>query len=400
MKILFITSGKSPVPPVKGGAVENLIELLIKDNEEKKNYEIHVISIYDDEAKIEARKYKSCKFIFIDMNKKVIKFKKVIRYILNRIPRIYIGNEYITQIKKVLKKDNKYDVVIVENAPEFGIVLRKLVDKKLILHLHNDFLNSDTKLANEILAVYDNVFTLSNFVNERVRRIQNSNKIQTLYNGVDTAILNKQLSFNDKLKIRQRYGINQNDVVVLYSGRLVPEKGVKELIQAFVKIKEKDNLKLIIAGSAKYGRNVEDSYYKELKKLSENDKEKIIFTGYIKYDDIPDLYSISDIGVVPSIWEEPFALTVIEQMASGNPVIISNSGGMKELVNEGCAIVVERNKNYVENIKNALEYLISNEELRDKMSKNAIEQAKKFDKKFYCDRFDYLINALGEEKHK
>src|SRR5690606_23145024 len=135
----------------------------------------------------------------------------------------------------------------VENAPEFGLILRKYIKKKLILHLHNDSLNVTTRRNGDILSSYDAVFTLSEYVNNRVQEIDFNNKnIKTLYNGID---LNKfNCTFNSEQNLKLNLGINQDDVVLMYVGRLVEEKGVKELISAFNNISfgREVNAKLIV----------------------------------------------------------------------------------------------------------------------------------------------------------
>ena len=145
----------------------------------------------------------------------------------------------------------------------------------------------------------------------------------------------------NKIKnIRDKYGIQDNDYVYLYSGRLVPEKGVKELITAFNMLNDK-NIKLLIIGSFGYGKNSKSDYLHDLSELSKNNK-KVVFTGYIDYREISNYYHIANVGIIPSTWEEPFALTVIENLASGHPVIITDSGAMPEIVNDKCALIIKK----------------------------------------------------------
>ena len=161
MRILIITSGILPVPAVKGGAVENLIQILLDENEVKYKNEITILSIDNEEAKKDIDKYKYTKFIFIKINN----LFKIFRGIVNKILPIYIGNEYITKIKRNINFDI-YDYVILENAPQYSTILRKKIKGKLFVHLHNDRLNKDTKNAKNIFNWLDGVFTLSNYIRE------------------------------------------------------------------------------------------------------------------------------------------------------------------------------------------------------------------------------------------
>lgn len=397
MKLLIISSGVLPLPPVNGGAVENLIDMLLQDNEINKKYDITVYSIFNSEAIEKSRKYKNCKFKFIESSSKTYKFKKYIRGLINKLPNIYVGNAYINEI---IEKENfeQYDYIIIENSPEYAIPISKITKKKLILHLHNDRLNKKTKNAKKIIKIYYKIFTLSNFIKERVCEINLSekNKIYTLYNGVDINKFGKEKYINLIDKERKKYGLLNKDKILLYTGRIVPEKGVLELIRAFNQLNNVDGIKLLVAGSVNYKKDQKSVYLKKVKRESMNNKN-IIFTGYIDYEKMPIIYAMANVGIVPSVWEEPFALTVVEHMATGNPVIITNSGGMTELVNNNSAIIIEKNNNIISNIKEAIENLIYDTAKIKSMGNMAREQSKKFDKKVYIKNFEKLIKENNED---
>lgn len=391
MNILIITSGVLPVPPVNGGAVENLIDFLLKDNEKNHYFNYTVCSIYNKKAIEETKKYKNSKFIFLKNTNIKYKFEMVIRHLINKLPNIYIGNAFINNVKKKIDF-NKYDWIIIENSPEYVLPIYENAKGKLILHLHNDRLNVNSKLNYKIFSSYDKIFTLSNYIKNRVKEIspKNSEKVYTLYNGIELDKFGKDKYLNEISFLKRKYNIEEKDKVVLYTGRLVPEKGVMELIKAFNNIKN-DNYKLVIVGSMGYGKTIMSKYIKKLVKISSCNKN-IIFTGYIDYNMMPAVYAMADIGIVPSIWEEPFALTVIEHLASENPIIVSNSGGIIELVNENCSIIVDKDKNYINNLAKSMKILLSDNEKRNKLKNNTIRQAYKFNIKKYCNRFYILLN--------
>ena len=111
---------------------------------------------------------------------------------------------------------------------------------------------------------------------------------------------------------------------------------------------------------------------------------KINFTGYIDYDNIHEYYNHADIGVFPSIITEAFGLTTLEALASGLPVIVSDSGGMHEVINDKCGFIVKRGDNMKTELKETLLKLIIDNNLRSSMSMEAKIQAKNFtDIKFY-----------------
>lgn len=398
MKLLFINYHVLPLPPVKGGAVENLIDLFIKDNEKKNLHDITVISVYDEKAEVEARKYNYCSFMYVRLKAPYDKLRQAVRHVINSIPRIYIGNLYIRKVRKLLVKSSKtadYDAIIVENTPEFGLILRKIYKGRLILHLHNDYLNEHTKLAKKVLDSFDSVFSISDFIGERVKTIYKNNKTHTLYNGLDIERFDKTLF--DAAAVREQYGIEENDVVIMYSGRLVPEKGVRELIQAFLQNTESEKYKLVIMGSAKYGSTVQDDYYMSLKRLIRDHENRVVFTGYVSYEDVPKVYSIADIGIVPSLCDEGFCLVIVEFMLQGIPVIASDKGAIKELVDKNCGIMISCDSNFVNNISKSIVFLTNNPDTAKALGNVAEKKAKLFDKKIYCNRFNLLLNeSIGE----
>lgn len=383
-KIAFISPGYLPLPAVKGGAVETLIDILLNSCELNENMKVDIFSIESDKV-CNFNKNVNYKYI-----KKTGKFEKILRYLINKFFPVYIGNGFINKIVK--NNDlNIYDYVVIENKPEYGLYVRKYYRGILLFHSHNDFLNKNTKFAKKILNCYDNVFCLSTYICNRVKEIDYSsqNKIKLLYNGIDNEKFNITLS-NKELS-RNKYGLNLDDCVFLYTGRLVKEKGILELVKAFNKIND-EKKKLLIVGSIGYGKTTYDKFTNELKACCENN-QNIIFTGYVEYKDIQQIYALADYGIVPSIWEEPFALTVVEHLASGHPVIITNSGAMPELVSESNSITIDKS-NFEEEMINAINS-INEKNFSDSntIKKNSLN----FSKEKYVKRFIEYVNMQKEE---
>ncbi|MBR4893403.1 MAG: glycosyltransferase family 4 protein [Clostridia bacterium] len=386
MKILFINYQALPIPDVKGGAVEYLVNSYLKYNEENHLHDITLYSIFDNDAKIKSKEYKFTEFKFIKIKSIFDKLDRIARHIINRYTKIYVGNTYISKVIRNEKDFNKYDAIIIENAPEFGLKIRKKFKNKLILHLHNDYLNKNTKNAKKILNCYDFVYTISDTLGSLVKTIENTNKVKTLYNGVN---LNK-FSKDENLKkvMKEKYSIKDDDFVYMYCGRLTKDKGAYELCRAFSQIDDPD-IKLIIAGGTGYSTNAPNE---TLLKIKELEDKRIILTGFVPYDKINCLYQLADVGVVPSVCQDAFNLTVIEFASNGIPLIISDLGAMKELVNENFSVVAKYDKNYIDNLKNCLLYM------KEADIKKMGEEAKKISCNFsienYCERFTYLLNNI------
>ena len=205
-------------------------------------------------------------------------------------------------------------------------------------------------------------------------------------NGIDTQ------RFYDATAIsRHEIGLNDNHFVIVFSGRLTPEKGILELILAIKKLSKTIDCKLMIIGASAYGKDKEPTpYIQKLEEESEPIRESVFYTGYVDYKDIPSYLKMADIAVVPSMWEEPFGLTIVEAMAAGLPLITTRSGGIPEIC-EGIATIVERD-NIVDNLAAAILDLYQHPEKREQMSAASLERSKLFDKNKYAKNF---FKAIG-----
>lgn len=148
--------------------------------------------------------------------------------------------------------------------------------------------------------------------------------------------------------IKDRYNLN-NDDYILFLGRIVPEKGIHYLIDAYSKIST--NKKLVIAG----GASDTDAYFKKLKVLAKNNKN-IIFTGFVQGKVLDELYSNCYIYTLPSDLEG-MPLSLLEAMSYGNCCLTSD-------ISE-CATVIENNgvtfkKSDVKDLTKSLQYLCNN----------------------------------------
>ena len=256
--------------------------------------------------------------------------------------------------------------------------------------MHNDLLNTKSRFHDVIFNSLKKILTVSDFIKERVSIIQSNNKIQTIYNGIDI----KKFSRIEISQVsRNTIGFNENDFVIAYNGRINPEKGISELIDAILLLKEKSNLKLMIIGSSFFDNaSNEDPFVLSLKEKTKTIKGNTIFTGFIPYDIVPQYLHLANIAVLPSMWDEPFGLTIVEALAAGLPLITTRSGGIPEICEE-VATIVDRN-NIVNNLASAILDLYEHPEKCKQMSTASLERAKQFDKEAYVKNFFAAIERI------
>lgn len=396
-KILVVISGGLPIPSIKGGAVETLIDMYLDANEENPQYEFEVYSTYADGVEEKAKEYKHCKFNYVHAEKFGFKISRYTRAVLNKILHIPVKYAFINEVTKDIKKNKKeFDLVVVENNAMLVSPLAKIFPGKMILHLHNDNVNKKIRGGIKTYKDCKRIYTVSDYIKSRVETIEEGNKTVTLFNGIDISGFKERSSELTRKEMRDKFKIKNDETVFIFSGRVCEDKGVKELIQAFTELRKKyDKVKLLIVGASFFSSKKKTPYIKELIQLATEFKDDIIFTGYIDYKDMAKVYSAADIQVVPSMFDDPCPLTVIEGMVMGLPQIVSISGGIPEEVSDENAIKVNR-KNIVKELKDAMSKLIDNEELRKNMAKASLERSKLFDKKSYTDNFYKLIKEEFE----
>ena len=210
-------------------------------------------------------------------------------------------------------------------------------------------------------------------------------------NAIDESKFNKNITEEEIRKIKEKYEISEKDKVLLFTGRIVPEKGVLELIKAIKKVNSK-NYKLIIVGSSLNQLDTKTKYEELVEKVYENVKDRVVFTGFIKYNEIGKIYKIADIAIIPSIWNDPAPLTIIESLVCGLPIITTESGGIPEYVNKKCAIVLKRDGNIVNNLSEKIDFLLNNEKELIKMSKESKNIGKSLNVDEYYENFERIIN--------
>ncbi len=154
--------------------------------------------------------------------------------------------------------------------------------------------------------------------------------------GIDTKVKFNPLRINDDLRnvLRNEFGISENESVITYVGRLVREKGVFELINAFSILAEsRKDVKLLLVGET-LKSDREDDLRKSLENMikSKNIEDRVIFAG--RRNDIPEILSITDVFALPS-YREGMPVSSLEALSMGVPVVGSFIRGLREEVKEG-----------------------------------------------------------------
>ena len=383
--------GVMPVPAVCGGAIETLITSIVKKYSKEDGFRLTIFSVYHKEAAEAAKKYPDVRFVWTHTNTFWNLSKHAVFLAVRELTgkTIRVLQRHYNEIAPVIQNE-KFDLLIVEGGDEQAVIdiAKGYTREQLVFHAHIHFIPKE-----EVVKGYGHMIGVSEFV---VREYEKACKIpvdtHVLRNAIDLDKFNKTISEEERKKLRKKLGLQEDDFVVLYVGRLIALKGILELMQAVLSINDK-HVKLLVVGSANFGKWAFSSYERKVKRIFEQNKNRIIFTGYVDNAEVYKYASVADVQCVPTLVEEAAGLVLMEAMAEGLPLIVTKSGGVTEYVDDSTALMIEQ-ENIVDNLKNAICYMKEHLEVRKQMSKNAKIQSKRYNEAIYYKNFIDLINKI------
>lgn len=268
----------------------------------------------------------------------------------------------------------RYDVVHIHaEGPAFFCWIPKLFGKKVIVTVHgidwqrekwksgfgSKFIRQGeknaVKYADEIIVLSKGVQT---YFDDTYGR-----KTRFIPNGVTRPEVRQAEIITDK------FGLTK-DSYILFLGRLVPEKGIRYLIEAFKNVKT--DKRLVIAG----GSSDTDEFADELKELAKGD-ERILFTGFVQGQELEELYSNAYIYTLPSDLEG-MPLSLLEAMSYGNCCLVSDIDECTEVV-ENKALIFKQSD--VNDLKKTLQEVC--------VRADAVEMLKKQAADFICNKYNW-----------
>lgn len=395
MKIAILTSGILPIPAVKGGAVENLIDFYLDYNH---RHQLHDITVYSVSDKLTqghpALQSEVNHYHYVEIWSFWSKVRKHIYKLLHGQEYFHYTIEYyMEQAMNDIVRQGDFDLIIVENRPAYCLKLAGRTRAKLVCHLHNDFLNAETRQAQPIYDALSRVITVSDYIANRVRTIApDSSKCVTVNNGIDQQAFSPSQTEHIH---RADLGLQPSDFVLVFSGRMNEEKGIAELVQAMKQLQNTPDIKLLVMGSSFFGDSGADSPFIQLLKAEASQlRDRIVFTGFIPYSEVPAYLRLADLAVIPSQWEEPFGLTCVEAMAMGLPIIATRQGGIPETLHDDYAILLSADCDFVEQLAETIYALYRQPEKRQQMGAAAREASHRFSKQRYAEAFFKAISNL------
>lgn len=285
-------------------------------------------------------------------------------------------------VNELIRKEGiKYDVVIAHDwlSAMGGITVKKEVGLPFAFHVHSTEKGRTLGNGSEVVSnielhagiAADMIVTVSHAMKDELTRLGfPKDKIQVSYNGVDPEKYNPASVSPEQIrKIRLHYGIKDDELMILFIGRLVGVKGVDKLIMSMSHILQKTpKARLVIVGLG----DLQEYLVNLVKTMKMGDYVKFRFE-FIPEEERILHYAACDVAVFPSHYE-PFGIVVLEAMSMEKPVVVGAAGvsGMREIVvccgEEQCGYHV--NPNNPEDIAWGINGTLESPEKRKWLGKN------------------------------
>jgi glycosyltransferase involved in cell wall biosynthesis len=227
-----------------------------------------------------------------------------------------------------LADDEQFDIVHAHDWMTYpaGIAVATLSGKPLVVHIHSTEFDRSGEHVNQMIYDIeregmhraDKVIAVSHYTRNIIieRYGVSGDKVEVVHNGVER---NATWSLGET-------GIKKDEKVVLFLGRITMQKGPEYFLHAAKKVLEvMDNVKFVMAGSG-------DLMHRAIEMAAElGIGHKVLFTGFLRGEDVKKIYEIADLYVMPSV-SEPFGIAPLEALDHDVPVIISKQSGVSEVL--------------------------------------------------------------------
>lgn len=243
------------------------------------------------------------------------------------------GNNLMEEVARyalvaaTIAKNNTFDVIHAHDWLTYaaGIMAKRVSGKPLVVHVHaTEFDRSGENVNPNVFNIEkqgmeqaDKVITVSNLTRNIVINKYgiNPKKVLTVHNAVD-------FQGREELNVTR----SVNDKVITFLGRITYQKGPEYFIEAAYKVLQRcDNVRFVMAGSGDMMKKM----VRRIAKLGMG--TRFHFTGFLKGDEVQQMFALSDVYVMPSV-SEPFGISPLEAMRSNIPVIISKQSGVSEVL--------------------------------------------------------------------
>lgn len=368
MKIAFVAQPFDVLPPVRGGSIAIYI-----DEVARRLAPFHEITVYSARAADQAAQ-EECQGIRhvrldVERDRRRVATVERIERAVGRItgtrpdlfyPHYYFSSRYFAGYAAAVAEalaESDAELVAVPNFAQFLPTLkRRNPRKRFVLIMQCDWLiELPERQVRAWTAPADGISGCSDYIIDGVaaRFPELADRCRTVYNASDPEAFGVVPVDDPRVDaLRAKLGIG-DDRVVLFTGRVCPEKGVDVLLEAFRRVADAapDAVLLVVGGLSRqppsprwvFGRDPAFARFEEhrgdygeyLESLRRGCEDRIRLLGSVPHTELPPYYAMSQVFVHPAVWNEPFGMILTEAMLAECAVVSSRGGGIPEIVEEG-----------------------------------------------------------------
>jgi glycosyltransferase involved in cell wall biosynthesis len=372
MRIAFFTNCYKPLI---NGVVTSIVYL--KEAYEKKGHQIYIFA-----PKVED---------YIDQEKNIFRYRSI--NLTNKV-KYPIAIPLSFKAKKVITEFNP-DLIHIHHPfvlSSVAIMYSKQLGIPKILTIHTQYdqyayyvaplpqkLTQEVikKIVSNLADKTDCIVTPSESMKALIKNYGMKNRIEVIPNAIKLSTFREKNEL-ECLKISKRFNLKEDEKIILFVGRVATEKSIDKIIKALGIIKKHgiSKTKLLIVGNGP----ARDELTHLVQALGV--EEEVIFCGEVNYEEIRYYYKIADVFTMASA-SESFGIVTIEALASGLPVLAVKAPGAMDILTDGFdGLLTDDN---IEHFAKALEKIIRDPELRERLSKGALKTSAK-----------YSINMISE----
>lgn len=372
MRIAFFTNCYKPLI---NGVVTSIVYL--KEAYEKKGHQIYIFA-----PKVED---------YIDQEKNIFRYRSI--NLTNKV-KYPIAIPLSFKAKKVITEFNP-DLIHIHHPfvlSSVAIMYSKQLGIPKILTIHTQYdqyayyvaplpqkLTQEVikKIVSNLADKTDCIVTPSESMKALIKNYGMKNRIEVIPNAIKLSTFREKNEL-ECLKISKRFNLKEDEKIILFVGRVATEKSIDKIIKALGIIKKHgiSKTKLLIVGNGP----ARDELIHLVQVLGV--EEEVIFCGEVNYEEIRYYYKIADVFTMASA-SESFGIVTIEALASGLPVLAVKAPGAMDILTDGFdGLLTDDN---IEHFAKALEKIIRDPELRERLSKGALKTSAK-----------YSINMISE----
>lgn len=361
-----------PIPPIRGGATELVIDRLAAH---LSRYHPIIIGPGDPELPVrEARE---------GVEYRRVQLSSWQQWLYRRYRDLF--PLYDRRVAALVRRGAP-DLLHVHNRPLLALNLKTwFPELPVLLHLHNSYhiLGKRERPAPYTPIPVEALVACSRFIleQERERLGTGARAHVVIPNGVDVEAFRPRWERGEEaLGVREYYGL-EDEPVVLYAGKIRESKGVGVLLDSMERVWDRHpRAVLVLVGGTEFGRgriHRETPFFKQFREQAARATGRIIFTGFVPHENMALTYLLGDIFVAPSQKEEGMPMVLLEASACGLPLVATRLGGIPEVVQEGHnGLLLDRPQDF-EELAGKINTLIDNPDFCRRLGSQARETAQK-----------------------